>query len=68
LLADERGLKTVAFSAISTGVYGYPIDMACKIAYDTICKVLPSTKIEHVLLVCFNDEVYNAYLKAMDIA
>lgn len=68
LLADKHGLKSVAFSAISTGIYGYPIDLACKIAYDTICHVLPLTDINEVLLVCFNDEVYNAYLKAMDIA
>ncbi len=68
LLADKHGLKSIAFSAISTGVYGYPIYDACKIAYDTICNVLPLTDISEVLLVCFNDEVYNAYLKAMDIA
>ena len=67
LLAQEHRLKTIAFSAISTGVYGYPVCDACKIAYDTICKVLPKTDIEQVLLVCFNDEVYNAYLKAMEI-
>lgn len=34
-LAQQKGLKTVAFPAISCGVYGYPIEDACKIAVDT---------------------------------
>jgi len=63
LLADKHGVKSIAFSAISTGVYGYPIQEACKIAYDTLCQVLPLTEVKEVLLVCFNDEVFDAYCK-----
>lgn len=36
LLAKQNGIKTIAFSAISTGVYGYPKEEAVKIALDTL--------------------------------
>lgn len=36
-LAPEKDIKTIAFPAISCGVYGYPIQEACKIAVDTVC-------------------------------
>ena len=65
LLADKHDVKTIAFSAISTGVYGYPIYDACKIAYQTIKNVLPLTKVEQVLFVCFNDVVFDAFTQAM---
>lgn len=65
LLADKYGVKTIAFSAISTGVYGYPIADACKIAVETIQKTLPLTNVQQVLLVCFNDDVFDAYTQAM---
>ena len=35
-LAKENNIKTIAFPAISCGVYHFPIDKACKIAYDTV--------------------------------
>ena len=65
MLADKYGIKTIAFSAISTGVYGYPICEACKIALDSIKQTLPLTNVQQVLLVCFNDQVFNAYMQAM---
>ena len=66
LLADKYGIKTIAFSAISTGVYGYPICEACKIALDSIKQTLPLTNVQQVLLVCFNDEVFDGYMQAME--
>ena len=61
-LADDYNLKTIAFPSISTGIYGYPLEKASKIAIDTI-KKYDSKSINKVILVCFNDEAYNLYIK-----
>ena len=66
-LAVENRLKTLAFPAISCGVYGYPIDAASRIAVDTTCAFLTEhTGIEQVLYILFSDsdaEVYRRYLE-----
>ncbi|HEX7133285.1 MAG TPA: O-acetyl-ADP-ribose deacetylase [Iamia sp.] len=54
--ADGVGARSIAFPAISTGIYGYPKDEAAEIAVATIREVLPSTGIEEVVLVAFSDE------------
>ena len=51
-LADELGARSVAFPAISTGIYGYPADKAARIAIDTL-RATP-TKVELVRLVAFD--------------
>lgn len=56
-LAADHGLRTVAFPAISTGVFGYPADRAARIAVDTVRDVLaemPGT-FDRVLLVCHGE-------------
>lgn len=61
-LAADNKLRTIAFSAISTGVYGFPIPRACAIAFSEIKAFLENeSSIEKVVLVCFNDDVYKAY-------
>ena len=62
-LADEVGARSVAFPAISTGVYGYPIAPATQIAVDTV-RSTPTT-VELVRFVCFNDEAMSAYTTAL---
>jgi O-acetyl-ADP-ribose deacetylase len=57
--ADEVGAVSVAFPAVSTGVYGYPIGAATEIAIDTV-RATEST-VELVRFVCFNDEAWQAY-------
>ena len=57
--ADEVGARSVAFPAISTGVYGYPMATATQTAVDTV-SVTP-TKVELVRFVCFNQEALDAY-------
>lgn len=68
-LAVEHSLKTVAFPAISCGVYGYPIDDACKIAVDTTRTFLEENpSIEKVVFVLFaagDRKVYEDYLKRL---
>ena len=58
--AGEVGARSVAFPAISTGVYGYPIAPAAQIAVNTV-RSTPTT-VELVRFVCFNDEAFDAYL------
>ena len=54
-LAAAHGIRTLAFPAISTGVYGYPMAMACRIAVATTrsCLAVP-TPVEEVIFCCFS--------------
>lgn len=66
-LAVQNKIKTIAFSAISCGVYGYPIDQACTIALRATINFLNEhDAIEKVIFACFNTEVYAAYQKAIE--
>jgi O-acetyl-ADP-ribose deacetylase len=51
LLADEHGLTSIGFPAISTGVFGYPVEEAADVAIDAIRETAPS--LEHVRRVRF---------------
>jgi O-acetyl-ADP-ribose deacetylase (regulator of RNase III) len=65
-LAREHGLVTIAFPAISCGVYGYPLDQAAGIAVATLAQALADNGgIEKVYLVCFGAEVLAAYTRAL---
>jgi O-acetyl-ADP-ribose deacetylase (regulator of RNase III) len=65
-LAREHELRTVAFPAISCGVYGYPIEKAVEIAVsETRAELARSLDIEKVIFACFGDEIFQAYLKAV---
>ncbi len=64
-VADDLGARTVAFPAISTGVYAYPKDEAARIAVDTLRSAV--TEVEEVTLVAFDDEnrrLYESLLRA----
>jgi O-acetyl-ADP-ribose deacetylase (regulator of RNase III) len=55
-LAVENGVRTIAFPSISTGVYGYPIEQAARIALSELERFLESdTTLERVVMVCFSD-------------
>ena len=59
-LAEENGCRTVAFPAISTGVYGYPWKEATEIAIRTVCN-FPAQKVKKVIFCCFNAEMEKIY-------
>jgi O-acetyl-ADP-ribose deacetylase len=63
-IAVKRGLKTIAFPAISCGVYGYPVDQAARIAIGTTLAFLKEyDSIDGVSFVCFSDADYDAYVE-----
>ncbi len=63
-LALENGALSIAFPAISCGVYGYPMEKACRIALDTTCTFIKgSPSIERVIFILFSQkdlEIYQA--------
>ena len=65
-VAIAHQVKTIAFSAISCGVYGYPIPAAANVAVSTLRTfLLEDATIDRVFLCCFTDEVWNAYRNAL---
>lgn len=69
-LADERGVSTIAFPAISTGVYGYPAAEAAQIAVREVVAYLarPKTTVGRVLFVVFDRASANLYAAALKSA
>lgn len=61
-LAAEHGVETIAFPAISTGIYGYPLEPATRIALTEARRFLarPSS-IHTIIFVCFSDNAYQTY-------
>lgn len=67
ILAVEHDVKTIAFPAISCGVYGYPVEEACTIAVrETAGFLAREESIEKVVFACFGYDVYKAYARAMN--
>jgi O-acetyl-ADP-ribose deacetylase (regulator of RNase III) len=65
-LAIENGVKSIAFPAISCGVYGYPVAQAARIAVTETMRFLEEhDSIERVLFTCFGEEVCAAYEQAL---
>lgn len=65
-IAEEKGLATIAFPAISCGVYGFPIPAACTIAIDAVYSFLASARsLQQVIFACFNDIVKNELERAL---
>ncbi|MBE9086667.1 O-acetyl-ADP-ribose deacetylase [Tolypothrix sp. LEGE 11397] len=65
-LAEQYQIKTIAFPAISTGVYGFPLERASKIAIAEVNKFLNSHhSIEQVIFVCFSQSAYDCYIKGV---
>jgi O-acetyl-ADP-ribose deacetylase len=62
-VADELGARSVAFPAISTGVYGYPADGAATVAVETIRST--PTNVELVRLVAFNEPTLRLYERSL---
>ena len=61
--ADELGAKTVAFPAISTGVYGYPLELAAPVAINGVKAA--EAQVEEVRFVLFDEAAYRAFERAL---
>jgi O-acetyl-ADP-ribose deacetylase (regulator of RNase III) len=66
-LAQERGVKSIGFPAISTGVYGYPLEEAAEIAVREAVSQLArnDSAVERVVFVLFGKRAYEAYREAL---
>ena len=66
-IAGKMALKTIAFPAISCGIYGFPIPRACAIAWREIQEGLSRhAALKKVTLACFENEVFDAYSRLVD--
>ena len=61
-LATEKSLKSIAFPAISTGIYGFPLDEATEVAVATIrLELAKPTTVTDVIFACFNSAALAEY-------
>jgi O-acetyl-ADP-ribose deacetylase len=68
-LAAQHGITSIAFPAISCGIYGYPIPEAARIALQTTAACLASApSITTVIFACFGEDVLRAYETALRVA
>jgi len=61
-LAVDNGIRSIAFPAISCGVYGYPIDQAAEIA---VREVVKDDRLDRVVFACFGDDVFAALERSL---
>jgi O-acetyl-ADP-ribose deacetylase (regulator of RNase III) len=65
-LAEQHKIKSIAFPSLSTGAYGYPLDLAAPIALRTVIEhIKQPTSLERVLFVLYGGESYAAYERAL---
>lgn len=65
-LAGDHGLASIAFPAISTGIFGYPIEEATRVAVETVRATLPEApSVREVVFACFGEEVLAVYRRVM---
>ena len=64
-VADANGVRTIAFPSISTGIYGYPVELAASVAISTVREALEGREIQALTFCCFSESdlrVYDAVL------
>ncbi len=66
-LAAENNLKSLAFPSISTGVYGYPVNEAARVAINAVINFLSQgkTSLKEVVFVLFDSRTFTAYATAL---
>jgi len=66
-LVEWYAVKTIAFPSISTGIYGFPMERAARIAVTEIKSFLErNTSVEKVFLVCFGERAHQCHLTAVE--
>ncbi len=66
-LARERDARTLSFPSISTGVYGYPVEEAARVAVRAVVETLagPASSVEEAVFVLFDRATFDAYARAL---
>jgi O-acetyl-ADP-ribose deacetylase (regulator of RNase III) len=65
-LAEQHQVKSIAFPSLSTGIYGYPLELAAPIALRTIIEhIKKPTCLQQVLMVLFGEHAYNLHEQAL---
>jgi O-acetyl-ADP-ribose deacetylase (regulator of RNase III) len=65
-LAEQHGIRTIAFPSISTGAYGFPMDRAARIAVrETKAFLEQNVSVERVQLVCFGTSAFEIHARAL---
>ena len=68
MLAVEKDIRTIAFPAISTGVYGFPTARAAKIAVKTVKIFLDENEsLERIIFACFDEKTLSIYERALQL-
>ncbi len=64
-LAEQKGIKSIAFPSVSTGAYGFPAERASRIAVREMNSNLKKNRSINITAVCFNRRVYDCYINAL---
>ena len=68
-LAEKHQVKSIAFPSLSTGVYGYPLELAAPVALRTIINhIQKPTSLERVMVVLFGREAFQVFERALELA
>ncbi len=66
-LAEQRQVKSISFPSLSTGIYGYPLELAAPVALHTIIEhVKKPTCLQQVVMVLFGESAYKVHEQALD--
>jgi O-acetyl-ADP-ribose deacetylase len=67
-LAEQAGCESIAFPAISCGIYHFPVEQAVPIAVRTVIATLPATPtVQHVIFACFQDDLLARYQAELEL-
>ena len=64
-IASSTGIASLAFPSISTGIYGYPIELAAHVAVGTVVGLAPGAGLERVVFCCFSAGDLGVYQAAL---
>ena len=67
-LATVHNARTIAFPAISTGIYGFPRQRAAEIAFRTVQELASSSGLERVIFCCYDEETEQIYKRLLTVA
>ncbi|MCM8771658.1 MAG: macro domain-containing protein [Candidatus Omnitrophica bacterium] len=66
-LADNKGLKSIAFPAISTGIFGYPVEEASEVSIKAVLETIPELKsIKLIRFVLFDEKTYSIFAQKLE--